>query len=567
MKQSQIFSRKGPANTVSEFMSRAEALFENRQYDAAEQLYKKILRQGPNPFVYAKLAEVSRAAGRFFEVAEYLEKAVEIEPDNSLYLANLGTILISTGRAQQGIERAWESIEKTPKQPSTHSSFLANLHYLPEIDRQMIFEEHKKWGHIHAPVTMAKVSGENDPAPDRRLRVGYISADFRRHPVAYFFKSILDEHDHQAVEIYGYGDVACPDPFTEHLETRFDHYRNIYGLDDEAVAERIERDKIDVLVDLAGHTSKNRLLVMARKPAPVQAMYLGYFDTTGTEQIDYFLTDSIIDPPQSQKFYTEKLVFLPGGFLCYTPLPFTESVSPLPAIEKGYVTFGCFCNNMKIHPFIIELWAQILKASSNSRIVLKFKGGNDPQLQDYYHDQFSRFGINKQRVAVCGFEYIVNYFKVYNDIDIMLDTYPFNGGTTTCDGLWMGVPIISLVGQHHVSRAGLSILSRLGLGYFAASAPDEYVTKAIALAKNLDALAKIRASMRQRMAASPLCDAKAYARDIETAYRKMWYRWCEKQGAAVPDMEFDSDVEFCDTEIEVCSSQSNRTTADVLEEV
>jgi predicted O-linked N-acetylglucosamine transferase (SPINDLY family) len=250
--------------------------------------------------------------------------------------------------------------------------------------------------------------------------------------------------------------------------------------------------------------------------------------------IDYRFTDALADSPQSQRFYTEELFFLPAGFLCYKPADFAPPVASLPASRNGYITFGSFNSSSKIHPQIIELWAQILKANVNSRMVLKLGISLDRQMSSNYFRQFERFGINPDRVAVCGWKTIDEHLKLYGEVDIALDTYPCNGYTTTCEALWMGVPIISRLGRCHASRVGLSILSSIGLDCFAASSPEDYVARATALAANRQALGRLRTSMRQRMAASALCDAGGFTRRVEAAYRKMWRRWCQTRIAGAP---------------------------------
>ena len=505
----------------------AEALFMACQFEKAEDCYRKMLRYSPTALVYAKLAHICRFAGRLSEATEHQRKAVENNPDNADYLANLGTLLISLGKIQEGVNISWKAVKKNPDHPKIRSTFLANLHYLPNVSQQMLFDEHVQWGPRHAPVSMARTSHDNDPDADRRLRIGYISPDFRVHSAAYNFEPFLTGRDPRAVEVFGYGNVAKPDEMTERLKRHFDHYRSIRGLSDEAVVRIIEEDRIDILVEIAGHVGDHRLLVMAYKPAPIQVDF-GGIDTSGMEQIDYRFTDSLLDSPQAQEFYTEELVYLPGGLICYQPPDFAPPVASLPAVRKGHITFGTFNTSLKINSHIISLWAQVLKANDGSLFLMKFRGGGDQNVAEHYLQQFEQFGIGRERVQICGRLPSVEHLQLYGEVDIALDTYPFNGCITTLEGLWMGVPIISLASKElcFPSRVGLSILSRLDMEAFAASTPEEYIAKATALAANLDALAKIRVSMRQRMTASVLCDVKAYAGSVEAAYREMWRRWC-----------------------------------------
>lgn len=496
----------------------------------AEEWYKKILEQGSDALVLYELGRICRRSGRLSEATQYRRKAVEEDPDNPEFRIALALDLIREGKVQDGVDLLREALESDPSNADTHSKLLFHLHYLPIQDRQQLFEEHKRWGWMHAPATLAKRSHDNDPDPDRRLRVGYICADFRTHSVAYNFEAILAGRNREAEHVYGYGNVAEPDGMTERLKAQFDHYRDIRGLGDQAVVRAIEQDRIDILVSIAGHTGDNRLRVLAYKPAPIQVEYQG-INTCGIEQVDYRLTDSLLDPQGSQEFHVEELVHLPGGVHCYTPPESAPPVAPLPAKRKGYVTFGSFNNNMKINSHVVSLWAQVLQANEGSRLLLKFAGGNDGGVRDYYLSQFDRFGIPPERIQMCGRKPPGEHLQLYDEVDIGLDTYPFNGCVTTLEALWMGVPTVTLFGEPYISRMGLSILSRVGLAFFAASKPAEYVAKATSLARKLEALERIRASMRQRMAASTLCDAKAYATTLEAAYRKMWHRWCRGREA------------------------------------
>jgi predicted O-linked N-acetylglucosamine transferase (SPINDLY family) len=354
------------------------------------------------------------------------------------------------------------------------------------------------------------------------------------HSVAYNFEPILDGRDRRNVQVFGYGNVARPDEVTDRLKAKFDHYRSIRGLDDHTVVRMIERDEIDILVAVAGHAGDNRLTVLAYKPAPIQVDYQGV-NTTGMQQVDYRFTDSLLDPAGSEKFYVEASVYLPGGVHCYRPPDFAPPVVPLPAERAGHVTFGSFNGSLKSNPFVVSLWAEVLKNVDDSRLLMKFHGGGDRETKDRYLEQFRRLQISPERVEIHGWKSPVEHLKLYGRVDIALDTYPFNGCLTTLEGMWMGVPTVTLVGESLISRAGLSILSRVGLEFFAASTRDEYVAKATALARNRPALAKIRASMRQRMTASTLCDSKTYAAGLETAYRKMWRRWCRSRDVDVPE--------------------------------
>jgi predicted O-linked N-acetylglucosamine transferase (SPINDLY family) len=544
------------------------------QLNKAEELYKEFLNQGRDSFVNNELAHICRRAGRISQAAKYRKKALDSDPNNTWLRSNLGMDLIRAGRTQEGIDMLRQAVEETSVNASSdtskdalaHSNFLLHLHYLPELDKQVIFDEHKRWSRLYAPASRARTSHDNIPDPERRLRIGYISPDFRMHPVAYFFEPLLDGRNQETVEIYGYANVERPDNFTERLKRKFDHYEDICGLDDEDVVRLIERDRIDILVDLAGHTGNNRLGVLTYKPAPVQVAYLGYSDTTAVQAIDFRLTDDLVDPPGSQSYYTETLAYLPGGFVCYKPPDYAPPVATLPAYSKRCVTFGSFNNNCKVNSFIMGLWAQILKATDNSRLLLRFKGGDDGDVADHYLRQFERLGLSRERVTILGWKNPVEHLRMYGEVDIALDTYPWNGHTTTCEALWMGVPTISLVGRDSfLSRIGLTILSRVGLEMFTASTPQEYVGKATAFAGQLENLAEIRGSTRLMMTNSKLCDTKAFADSVEAAYRKMWHKWCRSKRVRDGSEGLRPDVEMSGASEAVCACKSARETSALLE--
>jgi len=513
-----------------------------KQPQRAEILYKEILKSMPNNLaIYNDLAILCQSQGRINEAVEYLETAIEINPDEPTLWGNLASHLMQLGQTEKAIAMLRKTVKKMPGRNSVYSNLLLAMHSVPDVDRKNIFEESKRWAQSNAPLHLARTRHNNDPDPHRRLRIGYISPDFREHSVTFFFEPLLDGHNREDMEVYGYGSVTVPDEATNRLRKKFDIYRDIKTLTDKEAANLIENDEIDILVDLAGHTGNTRVYVLAHKPAPIQLTWLGYPDTTGMSQVDYRITDSIADPPGAEKFYTEKLYNLPDGFLCYGPGDRMPPMAPLPAIQNEHITFGAFNESGKINPVVIDLWSRILNATPDSTLLLKFKAGRDDEACQMYLNQFEKAGISPDRITIGGWLSLQNHLKLYNRVDISLDTYPYNGTTTTCQSLLMGVPVISLVGEHHMSRVGLSILTRLGLEFFAASTPNEYVSKACALAAKPDALAKIRASMRERMAYSPLCNRDLFTHNIEQAYRKMWHRWCRYSDNTVTDQKIKVD--------------------------
>jgi len=519
--------RNDPRRTDIMFIL-ARLFFDMGRLDCAEQWYKEILEQETNALVLNELGTICKLTCRPSEEVQYRKKASETDPESADIFINYVLSVIRTGLVEDGINLLRDRLQKDPIDSMVRSAYLWAIHYLPEPDPKMFCAEHKEWAQIHAPASFAKTHHCNDPDPDRRLRIGYISANFKRNLSAYNFHAFLKHRNHEVVEAYGYGKVAVPDDFTEVIKQSFDHYRDILGLSEETIVSMIEEDGIDILVNTGGgHEVDNGYCIMRYKPAPIQVDY-GAINTTGMEQVDYRLTDGILDPVELRKFYVEESVCLPAGFFIFSPPSGVFPVTSLPAIERGHVTFGSFNNNCKINPFIMALWARILKQIPGSRLLLKFSIALDRQITNRYVGEFEQLGIERERVEIHGIKPYHEHMRFYGDTDIALDTYPFNGCMTTLECLWMGVPVVSMFGsKSFLSRTGLSILSRVGLEIFAARDEQEYVAKAVAFAGQFQELAAIRASLRKMVSNSPLCDADRFAAGVEAAYRRMWHKWCQ----------------------------------------
>jgi predicted O-linked N-acetylglucosamine transferase (SPINDLY family) len=357
------------------------------------------------------------------------------------------------------------------------------------------------------------------------LRVGYVSPHFRQHPVGRFLLPLLENHDHAAFEILCYSGDWRRDEITERLQRASDGWRCTVGVSDEELARLIREDRIDILVDLTMHMENSRLLVFARKPAPIQVTYLAYCSTTGVETIDYRLTDPYLDQPnEDPHFYSEESVHLPRTYWCFEPPADAPAAAELPASANGRITFGCLNNFAKVTAPALAAWAEILGSVAGSKLLLHCPPGG--HRQRVLADLAAR-GINANRVEFVARVAFQEYLRLHNRIDIALDPFPYAGGTTTCDALWMGVPVVSLAGQTAVSRAGLSLLSNVGIPELAASTREEYVRLGASLARDLPRLSELRRTLRQRMRRSPLMNAPQFARDVETEYRMMWAKWCE----------------------------------------
>ena len=526
-----INSSRGNPDNISLLTETGDILSRARSFEYAERIYRGILEIQHDITAYSMLVFILKETGRLSEAESLLKKAHDLYPQRVDLTINLANILLQKGNLSDCHKLIQQALNTHIEDPRVYSSCLLLMHYLENTDRKNIFEAHRKYARSYASTPGRQCRHLNTIEPDRKLKIGYISPDFRRHSVASFFMPLLNAHDRDKFEIYGYANVRSPDKITRQLKPMFNYYRDIYNSPPKEVSELIKNDAIDILVDLAGHTGEDSISVLSIKPAPVQVTYLGYPDTTGLTQVDYRLTDKCAETDDAHEYYSEKLVYLDKGFLCYSPPDTAPEVGTLPAIKNGFITFGSFNMNKKINPFTIKLWADVMKNCENSKLILKFRSASDLDTKEHYLKEFQKAGLHRDRIEIYAWVSGQQHLDLYNKIDIALDTYPYHGTTTTCEALLMGVPVISLVGEHHMSRVSLSILTRLGLEFFTAATPDEYVSKAVALAAKPEALAKIRASMRPRMEASDLCNAETFAKNIEQEYRKMWQIWCKNISA------------------------------------
>ena len=507
--------------------NRGNVLHALGRYDDALESYRRGLAIDPQrTSLHNNLALTLRRLGRSGEAIRAFERALALDPANVEAMSNLGALLRSVGRLDEAVALHRRAVALAPEHASVRSNFLLTLHYPSNVAPETVFDEHRRWGEAHEPRASAP-SHTNTPDERRPLRIGYLSADFRTHSVAYFLEGIFAEHDPREFRVYAYSDVARPDATTTRFEAWAHAWRPVVGLSDGQVAALIARDEIDVLVELAGHTEDCRLGVLALRPAPVQLTYLGYPGTTGLRSIQYRLVDRWTDPPESAALSTETLVRLPHGFLVYTPPYDAPDVAPLPALRAGRVTFGSFNATSKIDDEVLSTWAAVLLRVPGSRLLLKGQPFADPEVRRRYVDAFARHGVDATRLELRPWEAArTSHLAVYGEVDLALDTFPYNGTTTTCEALWMGVPVVSLVGRAHAARVGLSLLSRLGRPEWAAATRDAYVEQAALLAGDLDRLAELRRTLRATVVERGLTDGASFTDDLERVYREAWIGWC-----------------------------------------
>jgi predicted O-linked N-acetylglucosamine transferase (SPINDLY family) len=480
--------------------------------------YRRALELEPsNPGIWSNLGCALDTRGELSEAIAAFNRAIELAPKFSEFQNNLGNALKNAGDLDGALLAYQRALEINPANQSAHSNRLYTLYYHPGYSPPRILQEHLQWNATHA----APLRPMNVPRPggstSRRLRIGYVGAYFREHCQSFFTMPLFSNHNREQFEVIAYSDAAAVDSTTARLRGFCNDWRNIAGLPDQAVADLVRQDRIDILVDLSLHMADNRLLVFARRPAPLQVTWLGYPGTTGLDTIDYRLTDPYLDPPSAENdaCYSEKSYRLPSTFWCYDPLTNEPAVSDLPASRNGYVTFGCLNNFCKITEPTLRLWAAVLRTVPNSRLLLLAPRIARPRI-------IESLGIAADRIEFVDRQSRKQYMATYHRIDISLDTIPYNGHTTTLDSLWMGVPVVTLIGDWPAGRAGWSQLNNLSLQNLAATSPEQFVQTAAKLAGNSGELSALRRSLRDRLTRSPLMDGARFARDMEAAYQTMW---------------------------------------------
>lgn len=495
--------------------------------NAEEVLRLAVARAPTHPRTHYNLGVALVQQGKCGQAIRSFETALKFDPNFVEAHDHLGSTFSLQARHQEAVECYVEALLRDPANAAIHSNLLFVLNYLDNISSADLFREHLRWAEKHAEPLSSKAArpGRRDRQGDR-VRVGYISPDFRSHSVAFFIEPVLALHDRSRFEIFGYSDVGRPDAVTSRLSALADCWRRIEGLSDEAASELIRADELDILIDLAGHTAGNRLLVLARRPAALQVTWIGYPNTTGMSAVDLRITDAWADPPtMTDQLHAERLVRLPSGFSCYQPPKDSPDPAPPPALRNGFVTFGSFNNTAKLVPGVIEAWSRILQRVPGSRLVLKARQLADPETHEFFLRRFEACGISSDQLQIHGpTEAIPEHLARYGEIDIALDPFPFGGATTTCEALWMGAPVVTLAGERHASRVGCSLLNRVGLSDLVADSVEGLVETAASLAEDLDRLSSLRGELRERTRSSTVMDAAKVTREFEAALLDEWAR-------------------------------------------
>lgn len=534
-------------------------------FSHAFDMYTEALRISPdNDAVLENLARVCELSGKLQDVVKYYRKAIEVAPENVSIMNNFGSFLYNHNNSGLAIYYLKRTLEIDPKHSyahnnmgsvlcelreiraactsfenalkyepdfsQAHSNLLLTIHYDTLHSAEDVLLKHLSWEKAQASglLRVQQSDYRNDPTVDRKLRIGYVSSDFRSHSVAYFIYPVLQAHLKDKFDIYCFSNVEKPDAFTQKIQSISGiFWKNIRQLSDQETVELIMQEKIDILIDLSGHTAAHRLKVFAQKPAPVQINYLGYPDTTGLSTIDYRFTDRLADPiGETDYLHTEKLCRLSRGFLCYQPPESCPEPAPQsPMRENGYVTFGSFNKFTKINHSVVTIWSRLLNSVPHSKLLIKSKnltGLAEKRLLA----EFAKHGIEKDRIIRSAWiPTLSEHLELYSKIDIALDTFPYNGTTTTFEALWMGKPVITLTGETHVTRVGYSILSRLGLDELITYSPEEYIDRCIQLAGDVEHIQQISETLRQRLTTKGMLDSDRFTRELESCYQRMFRAW------------------------------------------
>jgi predicted O-linked N-acetylglucosamine transferase (SPINDLY family) len=502
------------------------------EIDAAMFCYRRAVELRPDDAgAHNNLGAVHYEQGNVDAALACYRRALELRPDWSGAHSNLATVWKDRGLLDEALAAYRQAVDVNPADARSHSNLLSALHYRSGITLAELAVAHAEYERRHAaPLYAKQMPLTIDRDPERPLRLGFVSADLGRHPVGVFLIRALENLDRRQYSIVCYSDRDVFDPITARFQAVSATWRDTSGVPDARLAQQVRDDRIDILLGLAGHTARNRLLMFARRPAPVQISWLGYVGTTGLEAVDYVLADRHEVPAGAERHYRERVLRLPDSYVCYDPPAEAPPVGPLPALSAGRITLASFNNPSKITPQVVHTWSRILKRLPQSRLLLKYRRLNHTATQSRFRELFAAEGIAADRVELAGWSPQAGLLACYNRVDLALDTFPYNGGLTTCEALWMGVPVVTCPGETFAGRHSLSHLSTVGLTETIAHDLDAYVELAVALAADLPRLAALRAGLRQRVARSPLCDGPRFAANLAQLLRQAWREKVKDEG-------------------------------------
>ncbi|MFI4941280.1 MAG: tetratricopeptide repeat protein, partial [Burkholderiales bacterium] len=502
-------------------------LANQKRFSEAEVNFRRALEFKPDiAEIHSNLGSTLKELGRLAEAEASCRRALVLKPDHAEAHWNLGVVFSEQGRFPEAEISYRHALQINPDFDVAYTNLLFCLSHNVTVDAQALFAEHCKFGEqFEQPLRASWPQHRNSRDPHRGLRIGIVSADLHSHPIASYFEPLLANLTRSSgLTMYAYFNNTIEDHVTHRLRRQFKHWDVVAGLSDVALAKKIMDDGIDILIDLSGHTGKNRLLSFARKPAPLQASWMGYPGTTGLQAMDYYIADRFLVPPgQFDAQFTEKVVRLPAN-APFLPFETAPPVSALPALSNGYITFGSFNRTNKLSRAVIALWSALLRALPESRMLLGAMqaDGNNEMLIDW----FTQEGIARERLDFHPRSGMPDYLALHRQVDLCLDAFPYAGATTTLHALWMGVPTLTLAGQTMAGRTGDAVAGHIGLEQYVAQDKADFVERGLAIAGNKDALATLRAGLRERLAQSTLCQPELIAAGLECALRTMWQRWC-----------------------------------------
>jgi predicted O-linked N-acetylglucosamine transferase (SPINDLY family) len=477
---------------------------------------------------FIRNAEMLVKAGRLAAAPECYQAALQQHPRAIDAYVGMGNVLVDLWSMEEAVAAYRKALELAPHSSTIFSALLFHLHYLSPANQDLSFDLHRRFGAMmRNAIPPSNEAFSLTPDPERRLRIGYLSPNFSKHSVGYFIEPVIRDHDRERCEAYCYYTHRLSDATTERIRGMAAGWRDVADKSDEDLEKMIRDDSIDILVDLAGHSKGNRLTVFARKPAPVQMTWLGYPDTTGVDTVDFRITDHVADPePQAERWHSERLLRVDKLFLCYQPPADSPPVNTN-ASRASEVVFSSFNNIAKVNDETVRLWSKILAAVPASRLVIKSASLAFPDTADRVLASFRRTGVATDRVELRG--WITDrqeHLELYDSVDIALDTFPYNGTTTTCEALWMGVPVVSRIGEAHMSRVGAAILRSASLHELVAENEQDYVDTAVSLARDEPRRRSLRGSLRDTLLSSPLLDHAGFTGNLERHFRQAWAAWC-----------------------------------------
>lgn len=504
------------------------------RHEEAYQAGMKVLETDPEETsAHFNMGLAGMRTNRYEAALNHFQTVLKHDPHNVRALTNLGGVYFGLGFIKESLAQYREALRLDESVPGIWQNYISILNYDEDAPLSFVMEQHRMVGEKLLAMAGPRPAGyANDPAPDRRLRIGYLSGDFIMHPASHYVEPVLRLHDKSAFDLYAYSLITWSDPVTEGFRSCVPNWRDVGMLSDEKLFDMIQADRIDILVDLSGHTARNRILTVARKPAPVMVNWIGYLNTLGIPGIDYSLLDPHLLSPSANAGFVDRPWALPETAYCYTPLVMPRQLAPSPVFRKGHITFGCFNNPAKLSRAAFAAWGEILRNLPDSRLIFKYKTFNSPMVQERVLHAMAEQGVGADRLTFEGYSPLGPFLDGFGEIDIALDTFPYTGVTTTMHTLWVGTPIVTLAGDTPMQRFGRSALLSIGRPDWIAATPRDYVAIALRLAEEVKADPDLRRKVQRRMRSSSMMRHEVFVRHLESAYRGMWQAWCAGQGAS-----------------------------------